>query len=247
MSTIITNAESPETARNVAALIAACGNRVRFASFSTRHAGKLVGEVRFGDDEVHAVVMVGVDYKKMVERSISQLEQAIKTPDFFANVVAAMNKAGIRDTVKNAAITLDDVKDAISGTAAKRKGLIPSLYQSSLGINPDNTNWQVYSPLEVDGEVVPGCKVYTGDNPRFDDGDELAPMVGAIYIEGVTISKRVITPAPNGPAPKGNKGAVVQVKEFLCDLLNLPHAKFRMYRLHPETPYLIQSGNIFVQ
>lgn len=231
-----TNGFSSRVGVKLQDMVRSFGGSPRFAHFHVTLAGAVKGGVRRGDHVVEAVVLVGISYPSMVRRSLDTLTTALLDPDFVANTLAAM--AGEVDDMTGAPVTEADVRDAIWGTAVGRKGLLTSLTATTDGTNV-STSGHVFDPLVVDGEVVGGCKVYTGPgNPS----DPKAPVRGAVYIEGVTISSRVVTPSPNGDLPVGRRGAVVKVKDYISDTLCLPVARYARYRLFPTDRFEVRSG-----
>lgn len=236
-----TNAYSARLGVAVQDLMNASGGRPRFVRIATRLAGEVVKGVRRGDHVVEMVVLAGVSYHNMVQKSADALEFAMQDPAFIGNVVAAMAADGITDEVKGAPITDADVRDACTGQVRGRKGLLTAYAETLAGANPDSTSAHVYEPLTVDGDVVDGCKVYNGPG---DASDPKAPITGAVYIAGVTIASKVITPSPNGNKPSGKQGAVAAAKSYIESALSLPAARYRTYRLLPGEKFEVVSGDI---
>lgn len=241
MATSGTNAYSTRLGVAVQDLMNASGGRPRFVRIATRLAGEVTKGVRRGDHVVEMVVLAGVSYQSMIEKSKTALELAAQDPAFVGNMVAAMAAAGVTDEVKGAPITDADVNDALNGQVRGRKGLLTAYNETLAGANPDSTSAHVYEPLTVDGDVVDGCKVYNGPG---DPSDPKAPITGAVYIAGVTIASKVITPSPNGDKLSGKQGAVAAAKSFIESALSLPAARYRTYRLLPGEKFEVVSGDV---
>jgi hypothetical protein len=187
-------------------------------------------KVTYGDDEIHTVILTGFKYENLVSRSLASLDD---TSD--ADIVAKGAVDG-----KGNALTEADV-------AAARLELRASFERT---LNPDeestSTTAHVYEPLVVDGEVVRGGRVYRctgkpgGCHCRECSGDKRAPLDGTIYLQGLRIWGKVLTPAPNGPAPKPKSAAKTVAKNMLRR--GLPVSRYVSYRLEPGTPFLLRAG-----
>lgn len=214
----------------------------RFIRLSTRLSGEVQSGVRRGDHVVENVVLVGMSYLNLVERSLDLLQAELADPTFFARTAAKMSTAGLRDEITGAPITTLDVQDACTGTNRGRKGLLTAYGETLAGSNMDATSAHVYEPLTVDGDVVPGCKVYSRV-PVTPVKDPKAPVVGTVYIAGITISSKVVEASPNGDKVPGRRGAVAVVKDYLEETLELPVARYRTYRLLPGEQYEVSCGS----
>ena len=236
-----TNAFNSRLAVSLADLVESSGGSPRFVKFSTRLAGEVQKGVRRGDHLVETILLVGFSYSSMIERSRAQLEAASSDPNFALNVCLLMATRGLADEITGDPITIKDVEDAINGTVRGRKGLLTSYTETLAGANHDYSCENVYEPLNVDGTIVEGCKVYVGDgNPE----DPKAPVRGTVYINGVTISSKVVQESVNGNKIPSRRGAVAMVKDYLEERLNLPAARFRTYRLLPGEQYDLQCGSV---
>ena len=229
-----TNAQSVRTAVRVADLLPSEGKAT--LRLTSRLAGEVRGGVRYGDATTERTIRVGVRYEDTLADSLALLGFYAASEDFEARTLASVLAAGLRDEKTGAPITLADVHDAIYGTAPGRKGLLTSLRESFAGINPDATSAHVFEPFVLDGETVPGVKVYRGPGNAE---DPRAPVVGTLYIEGWTVDVREIAPAPNGPVPASRRGAVAVVKDWLSARYCLPHAQYRTFRLLPGEAYTL--------
>ena len=233
-----TNASNNQSASDIANLVSSLGRNTRFARFSTTLSGKVQKGVRRGDHKVEYVVLVGISYDKMLQRSLVAIDAAQKNAAFIANVLANLSAKGDTD------VTVKDVQDAINGTEKGRKGLETAYVESLAGINMDSTSKHVYEPLTVNGEAIEGCKVYIGEG---DTNDPTAPVPGTIYFDGCTIKRKVLQRSENGDILPGNSGPVQRAKKMIEKMLGLPVASFKTFRLLPGTEYELSCGNYAVE
>jgi hypothetical protein len=239
-----TNAKVSKVATHLSDLADAAGGKPRFVSFRTRLAGEVQGrgasKMRRGDHVMEYTLLTGVSYMSMVQRSLAKLQAAMASPTFVADTVAALAAAGATDEQSGAAITATDVIDALTGTARGRKGLLTAYSETLAGVN-ESTSEHVYDALTVDGDSVPGCKVYVGaGNPS----DPKAPVPGTVYLAGVVIASEVVTPSPNGDKLPSKRGAVAVAKAHIERTLDLPARKYRTFRLLPGEAVSLKSGAV---
>ncbi len=232
MTAINTNANSALTA----ALLADA--RVgTFTGLITTKKGKEAGrgadKKLYGDDEVHVVIFTGFRYDNLVRRSLAML------PTLDADTLVA-------DGAKHGKVfTVADVE-------AARAELTESYNKSLAGTN-ESTTAHVYDPLVVDGETVRGGRVYkcvaeTKDEDGNDrvchcrtcTGEEKAPLPGTIYLQGLQIFSKVLTPAKNGPIPAANSAPKTLAKNALTR--DLPVAKYVSYALEPGGNWILAAG-----
>lgn len=239
-----TNALSARVGTYLSDLATEAGGKPRFVAFSTRLAGEVQGrgpaKMRRGDHVMSYTLLTGFSYRSMVERSHDALTAAMASPSFVADTVAAMAAAGVVCEQSGAAITSTDVIDALTGTARGRKGLLTAYSETLAGVN-ESTSEHVYDALTVDGDAVPGCKVYVGaGNPS----DPKAPIPGTVYLAGVVIASEVVTPSPNGDKLPSKRGAVAVAKAHIERTLDLPARKYRTFRLLPGEAVSLKSGAV---
>lgn len=204
------------------------GKRGTFTSIVITLKGVVRGGLVYGNDEVYDVIITGFSYTSLVARSLdiltgSNADRTI-TDD---QVLSICKERGLHD--KNG--------DPITRCAVRkaRRALIISLGSSEEGTNKATTD-NVYEPLTVDGKIVRGARVYIGPGgtgPR-------APIPGAVYIQGLRIGRKVLTPAPNGRRPASRSRADVIAKGIFRQML--PIGRFVSYALEPGTDYLLRVG-----
>lgn len=221
-----TNANSPLIAN-----ILDDARRGTFTGLITTKRGVTRGpkgaKVTYGDDEVHTVIYTGFKYDNLVRRSLEAL-QAMTDLDF-ARFAAE----------SNGTFTVADVALALSELVASFERTLNPAEESTA------TTKHVYEPLVVDGEVVRGGRVYRctgtkGCHCRECSGDKRAPLDGTIYLQGLRIWSKVLTPAPNGPVPKPNSKPKTLAKNALRR--GLPVSRYVSYRLEPGTPFMLRAG-----
>jgi hypothetical protein len=202
----------------------------------------------FGNDVVHVCVFTGFKYDSLVQRSLDTLA-TISDADVLADAQAKGIKAWSGRGKKAIEVEL-----TLADFAAARAELVDS-FTRTLDPNQESTSTtkHVYEPLTVDGESVRGGRVYKCVAGETDDdgnarecqcrnctGDAKAPKPGTIYLQGLQVSSRVLTPAPNGPAPKPQSAAKTVAKDMLRRCL--PISRYVSYRLEPGTDFLLRAG-----
>lgn len=182
----------------------------------------------FGDDRVHVLLLVGVEYRELVERSKKKLDKIGQSGSMARDVIDEARKMG------NVDVTLEDVFTAFQE--------LQETFDHNLNTGEDaEIEWDttqapgVWAPLEFNGVPVPACKVYTGpgrpEDPR-------APVPGEVYIRGLKLAEKVIEPSPNGDWIPRSKGKTV-AKNILKK--RLPVGRFVSYILRPKEG-VIQVG-----
>jgi hypothetical protein len=61
-----------------------------------------------------------------------------------------------------------------------------------------------------------------------------------VYLQGLQVSSRVISPAPNGPKPAAKSAAKTVAKSLLRK--RLPVSRYVSYRLQPGDEFLLRVG-----
>jgi len=191
-------------------------------------------KLRYGDDTVHVTIFTGFKYSSLCQRSIDAI--ADFTAEMMLGEIQAQGLKGWEGRGDNALqveITLADVQEALDRLRA-------SWALSRDGLN-ESTNDHVYEPLVVDGEVVRGCRVYTGQTDEAKAAGVPEPATpGTIYLHGLQISRKVLTPAPNGHLPESKSGARVVAEKYILD--QTPMAAYRSYRIQPGDSFLLAAG-----
>ncbi len=214
-----------------------------FASLITAKVGVQRGrgsnKKTYGDDQVLSVFVSGFRYGNLVQRSLDALNDITD-----ADVMANINTKGAHGWVKGVEtpVTLADVAQARTEMVASfQRTLDPSEPSTS-------TTAHVFEPLLLNDKPVRGAKVYrcVADDTdhkckcRTCTGDEKAPLDGTIYISGLQVASKVLTPAPNGPKPFPNSKPKTVAKNFLKK--GLPVKRYIQFRLEPGTDFMLKAG-----
>jgi len=199
--------------------------------------GRGAGRKRYGDDQIHATIVAGFSYRGLMERDLEALLEFLGRADLSAELdalAARGSKGWIRPRAKNASqvpVTAAHIRQALDELIEARTRFLNN------GPTPSKTEY--FEPLEVNGSVVRGARVYRG-HPT--DPSKNASEPGTIYLSGLVISRQVLTPAANGYGPKTRSGPVVVAKRMLIKHLELPSRRFRTYRLRPLDNWVLNMG-----
>lgn len=233
-----TNANSP-----LLAALLADAKVGTFTGLVTTKVGVERGKVRYGDDTVHVCLFTGFKYEGLVQRSLDALATISDT-----DILAEAQAKGIKGWNGRGAKAVE-VELTLADIAEARTELVAS-FQKTLDPNEDSdsTTDHVYEPLVKDGVTVRGGRVYkcAAGNTEHEckcrdcTGDAKAPRTGTIYLQGLQVSSRVLTPAPNGPAPKPQSAPKTVAKDMLKR--HLPISRYVSYRLEPGTDFLLRAG-----
>ena len=224
--TVLTNASNAALAADLAD-----SKKGTFTGLIIRKKGVERGsknnKVRYGDDQVHAVIITGFKYMSLVKRSLSKLDGL--TDSDLNSLVARGYKgwSGRGAKATEIAVTRADFD-------AARIALEESFNKTLAGTNTSTTD-HVYDPLTVDGDTVRGCRVYVG-NPNGED----AEVPGTIYLQGLQIGSKVLDPASNGPKPASKSKPEVVAKNVLRSML--PVSRYVSYALAPKGEWALNVG-----
>ena len=206
-------------------------------------AGRGAAKQRYGDDQVHTVIYTGFKYGNLVQRSLDAILTLTDT-DLQAACDGAIAKGskcweGRGKKAVQVDLTLADFKAARDALVASFNRTLDPTQESA------STSAHVFEPLTVDGAPVRGSKVYrcTGEDNcqcRTCTGEAKAPLDGTIYLDGLRIWSKVLTPAPNGPIPASKSGGKVVARRILNS--KLPVAAYVRYRLEPGQDWLLAAG-----
>jgi len=225
-----TNSISPVLAANLAA-----ARKGTFTSLVVRKEGEERGaagsKVVYGDDMVQVVIITGFRYENLVARSRDML--AAMT-DAEIEALVARNYTGWSGRGAKAV----QVPVTRADFDAARDELLTSFDKTLAGTNESTTD-HVYEPLLVNGEVVRGARVYTG-NPNGQD----AATPGTVYLQGLKIGERVLDAAPNGPVPASLSNPKTVAKGVLRS--RLPVARYVSYKLDAAGGWLLSAGGAAV-
>jgi len=152
-------------------------------------------KVLYGDDVTAVLLWSGFEYKDLVERSYQKLHQMWSNGDLSKKLQEAVEAKGYPGmNASEMTVVIQETEDSFLKVIRDQE-LPPdetgmALIQDELGTIP-----QCWKPLEINGQMIRGAKVYAG---RGDPNNPRAPKPGAIYIDGVKLGERILEPAKNG-------------------------------------------------
>ena len=180
--------------------------------------GPIGSRVVYGDDLVHVLIWTGFAYRALIERSQKMLNREIQRGGYIERLARATLEehegAKIEDVCAAMQETRDWFRRVLAGSG-KDPSFLPGLDS-------------VWEPLMIEGVAVRGARVYTG---LCNKKDPRAPVPGTIYITGVKLGEKVVTPAANGPWRADSKPKTI-AKEVLKE--DLPVGLYCQYRLDPD-------------
>lgn len=184
--------------------------------------GKAGIKTIYGDDLVDVLIWTGFDYRALIERSQKMLDRALIRGGYLKALARVALDQHEYTTVEDVCIALQETRDWF------RKVMAGACEGN---VMPTGSIWE---PLKVNGGMVRGSRVYMGqDRPE----DPRAPVPGTIYVQGVKLGERVVTPSANGPW-RPTSTPKTQVKNIIKK--GLPVGLFCQYRLEPER--LVEMG-----
>lgn len=182
--------------------------------------------VVYGDDEVAVVIWTGFSYRALIERSSRMLEHQLQQGRYIERLAKATLEEHGSTSIADVCHALQETRDWFRRVLTDPSVHVPSEAREK------SPYWE---PLEVNGEKVRGARVYTG--PKSDDPRK--PVPGSVYVTGVKLGEKVVTPAANGPWRPDSKPKTV-AKQVIKD--DLPVGLFCQYRLDPERAHDICVG-----
>jgi len=194
--------------------------------------GPADSQIIYGDDFVHVLIWTGFDYKALVERSRRKLNQMWGNPQ---GLVPALYTAV---QASHPEVTLVDITQAIQEIDQSfTKVLSPSDTPAQEGADSpvEQHDPNIWKPLVIDGVTVRGAKVYQGPGGE----SSRAPVPGTIYLDGVKLGEKILTPAQNGDWNPKQKAKSV-AKETLRAWL--PVGLYVRYCLDRERVLTIKVG-----
>lgn len=185
--------------------------------------GKGPGKKVYGDDRVKVLVWSGFSYKALVERSIKKLGSY---EGIHSDLLGDAEKTDPSVTIEDVCVAVQEVRSSLLRVVSEPSGRV----------EPTGGKPPIWEPLNVDGILVRGSKVYCGEENLK---DPRAPKPGTIYIDGVKLGEVVIEPAENGQWEAKSKPKTV-VKHLLSKML--PTGLYVRYALEPARVRSIKVG-----
>jgi len=177
----------------------------------------------YGDDRVAVTIVTGFRYHTVVKKSLEKL------PAIRAQEIIDLARERDLKTKEGNEIGFVDVQEALIE-------LWDSFNQTLAGKNTSSTE-EVFEPLEVEGQTVPGAKVYTGEG---DPNDPRAPVPGTVYLAGLKIREKVLEEAAN-PLPETRSKGKSIAKRLIRE--KLPVGRYVSYVLSPDSDFDLRVGN----
>ena len=185
--------------------------------------GSVKGGVRYGDALIHDVFVSGFSYQKLKTRDglvLSKISRKALERALLNNPTMAWDNPRLKNP-NPVPVSLRDMEEAL-------QSLIDSTQKSVAGINSATTD-AAYDPLVLpNGDIVPGVRVYVGSGG--------AAPVGTLYIQGLKVSRRVLSDPPNGWPPEGKSGPVTLAKALITQEWELPSRRYVSYKLDTSLP-----------
>jgi len=199
--------------------------------------------VVYDDDFVHVLVWSGFHYQALVERSFKKLHQLWGAGDLTKKLIQEVQAAGhMGVTVGDVAEAIQEVEDSLlkvirSGQKVEDGNGNSDGYADRADEEMIEERESVWTPLEVDGKRIRGAKVYEGSG---DPNNPRAPIKGTVYVDGVKLGEKVLTPAANGTWRAKQKPKTV-AKNLLRSWL--PIGLYVRYALEPERLLTVKVGD----
>lgn len=166
----------------------------------------------YGDATVQVLIWTGFDYKALVERSKNKLDQLLLQGSLISDLT--LNSPHPDTNVADTCAAIQDTQTWF------RKVLTPVPKQGQ----PTDSEL-AWEPLVVNGQRVRGCRVHRD--------------TGVIYVQGVKLGERIVTPAENGDWVPNSKAKTV-VKNLLHE--RLPIGLYVQYSLAKDLVSEIYLG-----
>lgn len=169
----------------------------------------------YGDDTKRVLIWTGFSHKALITRSKRMLDFQLSKGGYIEKLARLTLEEHSETTISDVCHALQEVRDWF------RRKLDGTEEGSD---EPFESTW---APLEINGVRVRGCTIYNG---RARPEDPRAPIPGTIYIKGLKLGERVVTPAPNGQWVADSKPKTV-AKRIIQE--SLPVGLYCQYRLEP--------------
>ena len=177
-------------------------------SLIVQKVGTVHGSQTFGDDTVHVLLWTGFHQQALAERSHQRLHSLWNSGTFCQDLLAEAIASGIVDaTLQDVLLAVQEVDNALLAVLRAKD-------------DPTGTRSLWWKPLVVDGQPVLGAKEYIGQNQTIPQG--------TIYLDGVKLGERILTPARCPKLPV-NSRAKTLIKTLIRS--KLPIGLYARYRL----------------
>lgn len=233
--------------------------------------GRVVGGKRHGDDLVHALLVTGFNYINLVttsqaqaqamtdadkqaiaDRGVMGWERAWKKSAKLGQLQEWCVDNGLDDSGKKADLVarLDaEIPGGMRQVPVTRE-IVDAAVEAVIAdlqriIDGETKPTDVFEPLlDKDGNKVSGARVYKGSTDP--DAKQAAP-IGTIYLQGLMIGQKVLTPAANGPAPRPKSAPLQVAKRIIRARLKI--GRYTSFKLAPADEegtvnWLLNAGGV---
>jgi hypothetical protein len=174
----------------------------------------------YGDDIKQVLIWTGFSHLALIQRSMKILSHQLGKGGYIEKIARATLEVHEGTTIEDVCHALQEVRDSFRHNLAM--GYEP---MDGDAPTPGSPYW---GPLIVEGVKVRGCSVYNGparpDTPR-------APVPGTVYVRGLKLGEKMVTPAPNGQWMADSKPKTL-AKRIILE--GLPMGLYCQYRLDPS-------------
>ena len=172
-------------------------------------------KVVYGDDIKQVLIWTGFSHQALIARSMKMLDFQLGKGGYIEKIARATLDEHGGTTIADVCHALQEIRESF-----RLSSMVPQALS-----NPHPSIWR---PLEIEGVPVRGCSVYVGpsrpEDPRL-------PIPGTIYVRGLKLGEKMVTPAPNGQWKADSKPKTI-AKQIIQE--SLPVGLYCQYRLEPS-------------
>lgn len=178
----------------------------------------------YGDDTKQVLIWTGFSHRALIERSMKILTHQLSKGGYIERIARATLEVHEGTTIEDVCHALQETRDGF------RKVLLSDKAPGEwvLAVEEDTGPRSHWWPLEIQGVKVRGCTVYLGPARPHDPH---APVPGTVYVKGLKLGEKMVTPAPNGQWTADSKPKTL-AKKIIQE--SLPVGLYCMYRLDPS-------------
>jgi hypothetical protein len=178
----------------------------------------------YDDDIKQVLIWTGFSHQALIARSNKILSFQLNKGRYIERLAQATLEEHEGTTIADVCHALQDVQGWF------RRKLTGDVFTDDVftdDFSPPSPGG-IWSPLVINGVTVRGCTIYTGaarpEDPR-------APVPGTVYVRGLKLGEKMVTPAPNGKWKADSKPKTL-AKRIILE--SLPVGLYCQYRLEPS-------------
>lgn len=171
----------------------------------------------YGDDIKKVLIWTGFSHRSLIMRSNRILNFQLAKGGYIERLARATLEEHEGTTIEDVCYALQEVRDWF------RRKLSVTLDEDTPPVSSG-----IWGPLFINGVKVRGCSIYNG---RARPEDPRAPVPGTVYVRGLKLGEKMVTPAPNGKWTPDSKPKTV-AKRIILE--RLPVGLYCQYRLSPD-------------